>query len=143
MNNDVIHFTLEPGQSMASTYCATLNGPTDDGPGDHPGSFSARGVDYASTLTVCLYHGRDTEDEDMEDWGYDGPTFYCQSVAHDPDRVLLQSADAHSLVLAKRLGLDTHQDTITIAYGRDGVLAVPRFKDEKPAFFGDFSICNG
>lgn len=47
-----------------------------------------------------------------------------------------------TLVLAKRLGLEPHQDTIAIAYGRDGVLAVPRFKDDRPAFFGDFSINN-
>lgn len=141
MTDTVTHYTLEPGQSIASTYCTTLCD-LDSEVIDHPGSFSARGTDYAATLTVCLYHGRDTEDEDMEDWGYDGPTFYCQSVFHNPNVLLLQNADPHSLVLAKRLGLEPHQDTIAIAYGRDGVLAVPRFKDDKPAFFGDFSINN-
>lgn len=137
----VIHYTLGPGQSIASTYCSTLCDLNDEII-NHPGSFSARPDTADSTLRVELYHGRDTEDEDMDDWGYDGPTFYCQSVVHDPNVLLLQNADPHSLTLAGRLGLATHQDTITITYGRDGVLAVPRFKDGKPAFFGDFLINN-
>lgn len=140
MTNTVIHYILEPGQSMTSTYCTTLRGPNDDDPQDHPKSFSVRPETASHSLRVELYHGRDTEDEDMNDWGYDGPVFYCQSLAHDPNLVLLQNADPHSLALAERLGLETNQDTITIAYGSDGVLAVPRFRDEKPAYFGDFSV---
>lgn len=137
MKTPVIHYTIQPGQMLTSTYCSTLIDHHDEsGPIDHPGSFSARGTQ----LKIALYHGRDSDTEDMDDWGYQGPTFDCLSVAHDPDLVLLQSACAVSLELAKRMGLATNQDTITIHYGNDGVLAVPSFRDGKPAYFGDFSI---
>jgi hypothetical protein len=137
MKPPVIHYTIDPGQMLTSTYCSTLINHNDEsGPIDHPGSFSARGTQ----LKVELYHGRDTDTEPMDDWGYTGPTFDCQSVAHDPDLLLLQSACAISLELAKRMGLATNQDTITIAYATDGVLAVPNYRDGKAAYFGDFSI---
>ena len=137
MKPPVIHYTIDPGQMLTSTYCSTLIDHRDEsGPIDHPGSFSARGTN----LKVALYHGRDTDTEPMDDWGYGGPTFDCQSVAHDPDLMLLQDACATSLELAKRMGLLTNQDTITIPYAADGVLAIPVFRDGKPAYFGDFSI---
>lgn len=137
MKPPVIHYTIEPGQMLTSTYCSTLIDHNDDlGPIDHPKSFSARGAQ----LKVSLYHGRDSVDEDMDDWGYAGPVFDCLSVAHDPDLMLLQSACAISLELAKRMGLETNQDTITITYATGSVLAVPNYRDGKPAYFGDFSV---
>lgn len=138
MKPPVIHYTIQPGQVLTSTYCSTLIDRSNDaGPIDHPRSFSVRGD---GNLKVKLYHGRDDTKQDMDDWGYGGPTFDCLSVAHDPDVVLLQGACAMSLELAKRMGLDIHQDTITLPYGPDGVLAIPSFRDSKPAYFGDFSI---
>lgn len=137
MKPPVIHYTIDPGQVLTSTYCSSFIDHRDEtGPTDHPGSFSVCGTN----LKVELYHGRDTDTEDMDDWGYAGPTFDCLSVAHDPDLMLLQSACAVSLELAKRMGLTTHQDTIAIPYGKDGVLAIPAFRDGKPAYFGDFSV---
>lgn len=137
MKPPVIHYTIKPGQVLCSTYCSTLIMPNggDEGPIKHPGSFSARG----DKLKVRLYHGRDTINESMDDWGFDGPTFDCQSVAHDPDLVLLQGACATSVELAKRAGLAVHDDTISIPYTED-LLTVPVFRDGAPAFFGDFSI---
>ena len=141
--NPVKHYRLDPRDSLHSTYASTLKVEVFDEPAgvdDHPGSFSARPARTEDTLKVHLFHGRDTEDEDLNDWGYTGPEFECQSIAHDPDRLLLQQCDALSTAMAVRLGLAVHADTVTIEYGRDGVLKVPRFRDEKPAFFGDFVI---
>lgn len=136
MKPPVIHYTIQPGQMLTSTYCATLIDHRDEsGPITHPGSFSARGAN----LKVHLYHGRTNVDESMDDWGFDGPAFSCLSVAHDPDLVLLQGACAASIELAKRAGLAVHDDTITIPYTTD-LLTVPLFRDGQPAFFGDFSI---
>lgn len=140
MTENVIHYLLEPGQYMASTYCSTLVAPNTSGPDDHPKSFSARHAEQGAPLHVALYHGRDTTDEDMDDWGYSGPEFECLSVAHDPDVMLLQQCDPLSVQLAKRTGLMVHGDTVAIAYAKDGVLEIPAFRDNKPAYFGDFSI---
>ncbi|KII34880.1 hypothetical protein NL64_06365 [Pseudomonas fluorescens] len=135
MKAPVKHYTIQPGQSVHSTYCSTLIVDSQEGPITHPGSFSVRG----DNLKVHLFHGRSSIGEDMEDWGFDGPTFNCLSVAHDPDLVLLQSACGPSLELAKRMGLSIHDDTISIPYTED-LLSIPRFRDDNPAFFGDFSI---
>lgn len=137
MKPPVIHYTLKSGQGLHSTYLSTFFTPdSDDGPGTHPGSFSARGD---NSLQVHLFHGRTDPDQAMNDWGFDGPTFDCLSVAHDPDLVLLQGASATSLELAKRTGLAVHDDTITVPY-TDDMVTVPLFRDGKPAYFGDFSV---
>jgi hypothetical protein len=137
MKPPVIHYTIDPGQMLCSTYCSTLIMPNggDEGPITHPGSFSARGAQ----LKVALYHGRDSVTAPMDDWGYSGPTFDCLNVAHDPDLMLLQGACAVSLELAKRMGLTVHDDTITIPYTGD-LVTVPLYRDGQPAYFGDFSI---
>lgn len=134
----VQHFTLTPDgiPGLYSTYCSTLVRDADEGPIDHPGSFSARAE--GQSVRVTLYHGRTDPDASMDDWGFDGPTFECLSVAHDPDRVLLQHASPDALALAQTLGLAVHHDTITVDYF-DDMLYVPNF-EEKPSYFGDFSI---
>jgi len=137
MKPPVIHYTIKPGQVLVSTYCSTLDDRSkESGLIDHPGSFSARGE---TSLKIGLYHGRDTAEEEMDDFGYLGPTFDYLSIAHDPDVVLLQGACAVSLELAKRMGLSIHQDTITLPY-TDDLVTVPMFRDGQPAYFGDFSI---
>jgi len=135
MKEPVKHYPLQPGQTLHSTYRSTLIVDADQGPIDHPGSFSARG----DKLQVHLFHGRSDPDEQMFDWGFVGPSFDCLSVAHDPDLMLLQGACATSLELAKRTGLAVHDDTITIPY-TDDLVTVPLFRDQQPAYFGDFSI---
>lgn len=135
MKPPVIHYTLKPTEQLHSTYLSTLTHNSDEGPINHPGSFSARG----SNLKVRLFHGRDSIAEEMNGWGFDGPSFDCLSVVHDPDLVLLQSACAVSLELAKRAGLPVHDDTIVLAY-TDDLLTVPLFQDQKPAYFGDLVI---
>lgn len=86
-----------------------------------------------------LFHGRFDPEQDMDDWGFPGPVFDCGNVAHTPSIMLLQECDATSLELARRIGLDVQHDTITLRYHND-MLLVPRFKDEQPAYFGDFSL---
>jgi hypothetical protein len=133
---NVEHFTL--GESLPyvhSTYLSTLN--VGDGPiFDHPGSYTVS--NDGKSIAFSLYHGRKAPDQDMDDWGFDGPTLHCLTVAHDQDRILLQDADAHSLELAKRLGLEVASDTITLHYFAD-LVTVPRFADDAPAYFGDHS----
>lgn len=140
----VNHYILGLHDSLHSTYASTLKVDifdlADPAVEDHPGSLSARPEDPHLSLHVALFHGRDKPDEDMDDWGFNGPEFSCASIAHDPDRLLLQHCDPVSVAMATRLGLEVHDDTITIEYDLDGVLRVPRFRDEKPAFFGDFAV---
>lgn len=132
--------------SLHATYCSTLrHAPTDACADDiwldsKPG-FSFDFVVQApqARIKVDLFHGRFDPDQDMQDWGFQGPRFDCGNVAHTPEIMLLQECDATSLELARRIGLDVQHDTITIAYDRD-LLVVPRFKDEQPAYFGDFSL---
>lgn len=139
MKPNVIHYTIQPGQSLHSTYLATIVGPEKDaGLEEHPGSFSAIG----QKLDVTLFHGRTDPRQNMDEWGFTGPTFECLSVAHDPDVILLQGACPVSLTLAERMGLAVHEDTITVPY-TDDMVTVPRYRDDKPAYFGDFTIaCN-
>lgn len=132
----VQHFNLDQLKhpSVQSTYLSTLF-VDDEGPLDHPGSYT---VSSSVPVTFHLYHGRFDPTKDMDDWGFDGPAFSCLSVAHDPDRILLQDADAQSLELAKRLGLRVDRDTITLMY-HDDLVVVPHFRDAGPAYFGDHS----
>jgi len=32
-------------------------------------------------MNIHLFHGRNTLDEDMEDWGFDGPALKCEAVS--------------------------------------------------------------
>lgn len=133
---NVEHFTL--GESLHyvhSTYLSTLK-TGGDAPWGHPGSYTVS--NNGDSLAFRLFHGRKDPDQDMDDWGFDGPTLHCLTVAHDQDRILLQDADAHSLELAKRLGLEVTGDTITLHYFAD-LVTIPRFADDAPAYFGDHS----
>ena len=137
----VQHIQLSPGHAAVSTYCSTLRHIGSQGrelndDWTHPGSFT---ISSLTPVTVSLYHGRTDPDADMDDWGFDGPKFNCLTLAHDPDRTLLQGCDVLSLELARRMGLSVTGDTITIEY-QDDLLVVPRFRDGKPAYFGDHSM---
>ena len=137
----VQHFHLTPENNMVtSTYLSTMGyaapGESFDIHTQHPGSYS---VCANGPLQFDLYHGRFDADEDMEDWGFEGPTFNCLSVAHDPDRVLIQGCDCHALTLAQRLGIQTEGDTQILHYHTD-LLTVPNFRDGRPAYFGDHSV---
>ncbi len=139
----VQHIQRSPGEAAISTYCSTLR--RVDGKGrelnkdwTHPGSFTISSP--TTPVVVHLYHGRLNPDADMDDWGFDGPEFNCLTIAHDPDRTLLQGCDAHSLQLASRMGLSVTGDTIAIEY-LDDLLVVPAFRDcSTPAYFGDHSM---
>lgn len=132
----VQHFTLDsPNQSVRSTYLSHLSVGTYDDLMDHPGSYTVRGT---SPLTFQVYHGRLDPDADMDDWGFEGPSFGCLNIVHDPDRILLQHCDAQSLELAKRLGLTTANDTIAMDY-LDDMVVIPQYRDGQPAYFGDHS----
>lgn len=131
---------------LFSTYCSTLrHEPACDAAStvwlDKIPAFSFNyTVQCADArIVVDLYHGRFDTSLDMTDWGFTGPVFECGNVAHSPENMLLQECDAVSLQLARRIGLAVHHDTITVAYF-DGLLVVPRFKDDAPAYFGDFSL---
>lgn len=135
---NVQHLTLsETLPVVRSTYLSHLayndqNGEEDLH--DHPGSYSVRA--NGALIEFKAYHGRMDPDQDMDDWGFDGPTFQCSDLVHDPDRVLLQHCDSQSVTLAKRLGLTTHTDTVVIDYHED-MLVIPAFRDGQPAYFGD------
>lgn len=130
----VQHFTLSESQpNVHSTYLSTMTRGDDD-VYSHPGSYTVSNNGLG--LKFSLYHGRKDPDQDMADWGFEGPTFNCLTVAHDQDRILLQDADPQSLQLAKRLGLEVSNDTITLHYFAD-LVVVPRFTDDSPAYFGD------
>lgn len=131
----VQHFTLsESLPYVHSTYLGTLN--TGAGLMEHPGHFTVSNSNLP--LRFQLFHGRFDPEQDMDDWGFEGPTFIGQTIAHDPDRILIQDAEPTSLQLARRLGLDVVGDTITLLYLDDLVL-VPKFKGDSPAYFGDHS----
>lgn len=40
-------------------------------------------------VSLKMYHGRDTPEEEMGDWGFDGPTLTADIVVVFPDRVVL------------------------------------------------------
>ena len=44
-------------------------------------------------LYVHLYHGRDAVDEDMDDWGFHGPTLQCDVVTIEEGQVVLHLHD--------------------------------------------------
>lgn len=138
----VQHFTLTPKQSVVSTYLSTLRvfdpavQDTVNDDWDHPGEYTVSSPGAA--LEVELYHGRFNADEDLDDWGFQGPTLNCLTLAHDTEQMLLQGCDSASLELAKRIGLTVTNDTIAVAY-EDDLLVVPKFRDGKPAYFGDHS----
>lgn len=128
------HFALSTDLPFVhSTYLSTLH-LGDELLADHPGSYTVS--NDGKSITFHLFHGRLDPSQDMDDWGFDGPNLYCLTLAHDRDRILLQDADAHSLELAKRLGLEVTRDTITLHYA-DDLIVVPKFSGETPAFFGD------
>lgn len=135
----VQHYHLDEATlpCVHSTYLSTLKMGDDSGIHDHPGSYT---VTSSTPISFLVFHGRFDPKAHMDDWGFDGPTFNCLSVAHDPDRILLQNADATSLELAKRLGLEVTGDTITLMYHED-LVVIPRFRDAGPAYFGDHSAC--
>lgn len=136
---NVQHFTLsETLPAVRSTYLSHLayHDQDEDDLHDHPGSFSVHA--NGNLIAFEAYHGRFDPDQRMDDWGFSGPTFHCSSVVHDPDRVLLQHCDPQSVTLAKRLGLQTHDDTVVIDY-HDDMLKIPAFRDGQTAYFGDFS----
>lgn len=129
------HFTLRThDDSVTSTYLQTLK--VDGQLLDHPGQYTASCEKGTSPLTFSLWHGRFDPAQDMDDWGFDGPSFNCLTVAHDPERILLQDADLVSIALARRCGLKTHGDTIELAYETD-LVVMPDFRDGLPAYFGD------
>ena len=135
----VQHFTLsEALPTIRSTYLSHLaynDGKAgDEDLHDHPGSYSVRA--NGALIEFQAYHGRMDPAQDMDDWGFDGPTFLCSDLVHDPDRVLLQHCDPQSVALAQRLGLTTHGDTVVIDYHAD-MLVIPAFRDGQPAYFGD------
>ena len=129
------HFTLSADQpNVHSTYLSTLH--FDDELLDHPQSYSVRNP--GGTVRFHLFHGRPDPKHDMDDWGINGPTFDCLTVAHDPDRVLLQECDSRSLTLATKLGLEVYGDTVTIKY-HDDLLEIPKYLCNGPMYFGDHS----
>jgi hypothetical protein len=132
---------------LFSTYCSTLRHEPACDEADATIWLDKR-TDFTFNYTVQapdervlvdLYHGRLDTSQDMSDWGFTGPVFECGNVAHSPENMLLQECDAVSLQLARRIGLTVHHDTISMTYF-DGLLVVPRFKDDAPAYFGDFSL---
>lgn len=44
-------------------------------------------------FTVHLYHGRDTTTEDLEDWGYPGPTYLATRLHITKERLTLTTAE--------------------------------------------------
>ena len=133
----VQHFTLsESLPSVRCTYLAELTFGDDTVSDSAPDQYTVSNSNLPMYFT--LFHGRFSPTENMDTWGFGGPTFNCLTVAHDQNRILLQDADAHSLELAKRLGLEVTRDTITLHYFAD-LVVVPRFTGESPAYFGDHS----
>lgn len=132
---NVQHYTLGaeiPYVHVA--YFSTLH--LGEGPEDFTGPFTVHGNN--TPIKFSIFHGRKDPEEDMEDWGFEGPTFDCLSVAYDGDRILLQDVSPQSLELASRMGLVTQHDTITLLREED-LVVVPQFMGEK-AYFGDLSI---
>lgn len=132
---NVQHYTLGaeiPYVHVA--YFSTLN--VGEGPEDFTGPFTVHGNN--TPIKFSIFHGRKDPEEDMEDWGFDGPTFDCLSAAYDGERILLQDVSPQSLELASRMGLATQHDTITLLR-EDDLVVVPQFMGEK-AYFGDLSI---
>lgn len=131
---------------LVVTYCSTARLEPSDAHADAHWLDSEPGFSFdlviqapQARIKAALYHGRYDPNQEMDDWGFPGPTFECGNVAHTPELMLLQECDATSLELARRIGLAVQHDTITLPY-HDDMLVVPRFKDEQPAYFGDFSL---
>lgn len=144
----VTPLTLTPAMPrLFSTYCSTLrHEPAEedlastiwlDKRADFTFDYTVQAPD--ERIQVRVFHGRFDPEQEMDDWGFDGPTLECGNVAHSPQNMLLQECDGVSLELARRIGLAVHHDTITMPYFSD-MLVVPRFKDDAPAYFGDFSL---
>ena len=132
---NVQHYTLGAEiPCVHVAYFSTLH--LGEGPKDFTGPFTVHGNN--TPIKFSIFHGRKDPEEDMEDWGFEGPTFDCLSVAYDGDRILLQDVSPQSLELASRMGLVTQHDTITLLREED-LVVVPHFMGEK-AYFGDLSI---
>lgn len=139
-----VHVELPPKVACFSTYKSTLHLEFEDpalssGILDHPQRCRITPTEPAQRLTVELYHGRLNPDQVMDDWGFTGPQFSCAAVTHEPERIELAGSDPHSLTLARRLGLETRDDAILVAY-HDDMLLVPQFRGGQAAYFGDLSI---
>lgn len=143
----VTPLTLTPARPrILSAYCSTLLHESADSSPDADWIDTREGFTFDYTvqapdgrIQVKLHHGRFDPEQEMDDWGFDGPSLECGNVAHSPQNMLLQECDGVSLELARRIGLAVHHDTITMPYFSD-MLVVPRFKDDAPAYFGDFSL---
>ena len=83
----------------------------------------------AGNIQIHFFHGREDPEQDMDDWGEDGPTLYCQWIhfAYLSDICLGIEGDADHGP-AKEDGIFFHKDMIAIKQG------------EKTMYYGDWEI---
>ena len=83
----------------------------------------------AGNIQIHFYHGREDPEQDMDDWGEDGPTLYCQWIhfAYLSDICLGIEGDADHGP-AKEDGIFFHNDMVAIKQG------------EKTMYYGDWEI---
>lgn len=94
-------------------------------------------------MKLTLTHGRDDPNEDMDDWGYEGPTIFCvksvqQMYAH---RFIVTFQNDSSRDEAQRLtGWPKWEETSLEMLRRDDLIEV--CEAGKPAkYFGDLFLC--
>jgi hypothetical protein len=92
-------------------------------------------------MNLKIFHGRWTPDEEMDDWGFDGPVLtniqyghitYCEDM-----KVFFKTKEACEAAQA-RTGWRRDEENTLLAYIKDGMLCVEW--QGRPAYFGDWSF---
>lgn len=101
--------------------------------GTQRGNTLARSV-LGGDVYLHMYHGRDTAEENMEDWGYDGPKVRAWMVVINTDEKLPESTPDNTLAKANCVQL----------FKADGTVEVIPFVEDmlcfEGKFYGDFSV---
>lgn len=93
-------------------------------------------------MNLKIFHGRDTVDEQMDDWGYEGPTLtaiqWWHTTYYNEQRMKFATfADAEA---AKQLTGWKCVDNCTLQPIFEGDCLVVRAGDGKTRYYGDWSL---
>lgn len=101
--------------------------------GTQSGTTLARSV-LGGDVYLHLYHGRDNKDQDMEDWGFDGPKIRAKLVVINTDDKLPEAVPENTLAVANCVQL----------FKADGTVEVVPFAEDMlfygGKYYGDFSV---